>query len=145
MLAQLPVDILYAIFSYLLPPISWESSRIRHKTLFRLGRTSVQCARAAQMLLFEVVHLGSPRASVSWCSSADTHPRARLLAQWRTRKLFISLGELPMSRNHIERILGTVPAVKELWLADLNCNLLSLSVLPRAFPPSVFLDCTMQR
>ncbi|GAA5855405.1 hypothetical protein JCM9279_006471 [Rhodotorula babjevae] len=131
MLHQLPTDVLYRIFAFLVPPVSREASRSRHKILFGLGRISVQCARAAQMHLFEVVHLGSPQAAFSWCHSVETHPRARLLAQWRTHKVFISSGGLRMSRNLVERVFGTVPAVKELWLADLSCNLLSLSVLPQ--------------
>ncbi|GAA5920926.1 hypothetical protein JCM3775_004009 [Rhodotorula graminis] len=131
MLDQLPPEVLCSIFSYILPPVSWSSSRSRRKILSRLGRVSVKCARAAQTLLFEVVQLDSLPTAVSWCRTVETVPQARFLAQWRTRKLFISPGDLRMARILVERVLSTVPAVKELWLADVACNLLSVSILPQ--------------
>ncbi|BGP43060.1 hypothetical protein JCM10449v2_007075 [Rhodotorula kratochvilovae] len=132
MLDRLPEEVLCSVFRHLLPPVTWRSTPRRHRTLLVLTDVSVHVARAAQKLLFEVVHLDGPRAACRWYQAVEDGSRARQLALHYTRTLIISsTSTLLLRPNILERVFGCAPAIRELWLYGVSVKLLSLSLLPQ--------------
>ncbi|GAA6049152.1 hypothetical protein JCM3770_003280 [Rhodotorula araucariae] len=132
MLNRLPDEVLCQTLRYLLPPVTWRSTPRRHRILLALSRTCLAVARAAQKLLYEVVHIDRPTSATSWYHAVEDGSRARQLAHHFTRTLFISSSPgVPIEPALVERVFGTTPAIRELWLLDISVHLLSLSILPQ--------------